>query len=350
MPESNNRMVLSLVVSQACNIRCRFCYQKNFGPERLSDELLYEKLAPLYPKVAFLPIVGGELTVIPGMKEYISWVKKNHPHITILIGTNGVEFNDDWIALADECGLLVNYSLNASSAQAYGDVLVSGSPAKTYAKIRGNLEKLARRQEACGKHLVNNISMVVDERTRGDLEPFVRLAMAAGLNVILRFDVSADVALGEAVMAAERDAYRLSFYCQDHIAVKLWHNPSFQREEEIYAQLARNDQEGKRAFLDSLDGKPRRAADKKIVTLFDYCAKDAAGNCSVPGNCLAIELDGAACPCFNLPSFLLGNLYHDSVETILSCDRLKTLTDEISRGIYTHCFSRCPLNANPCRA
>lgn len=59
-------MVLFLLVSQMCNIRCKFCYQKSFDRQRLSDRMLYERLKPLYPRVRFLPIVGGGSNGRPG--------------------------------------------------------------------------------------------------------------------------------------------------------------------------------------------------------------------------------------------------------------------------------------------
>lgn len=335
-------MILYLLVSQMCNIRCNFCYQKNFGTERLSDDILYHKLKPLYPKVRFIPIVGGEVTIVPGMKAYVTWLKENYPHIDIVIGTNGVAFDDEWIRLCRKYKLMINYSLNAVHLGTYKKILNGNHPETIFEKINENFQKLLHAQDEDGNNYVNEISMVVTDYTACDVEDFIIKALEWGVNPMIRFNVENDSVISSEMLEAEEIAYKLKYFCEEYITVTPWHNPHYQEENQTMDRLRKECSEEKKLFLES---HKKKKAICHTVTYLDYLIE--AEGCSVIRQALAVEFDGTVAPCYNLPQYVLGNLYYNTLEEIIDSPRLYNIREQIRKNNYQFCFERCPLNQNP---
>lgn len=338
-------MVLYLLVSQMCNIRCRFCYQKSFDKECLSDEVLYKKLKPLYPHVKFLPIVGGEVTVVPGMKQYVKWVKENYPHIDILIGTNGVAFDHDWMDLTEKYHLLINYSLNAVKQETYNQILVSGNPEHIFGQINQNFNALLKIHDRSDRPVINEVSMVVTEYTASDVEDFIIKALEAGVNAMIRFNVEKDVVMSPQFMEADKTAIKLKYFCEDYITVTPWHNPNYEAQDKILAEM-RGDPDITKEKEGFLLSHKKKKASGATLTYIDYMPENT-DYCPVIDRGLAVEFDGTVVPCYNLPNYVLGNIYYNSTEEMLNGERLKTIREEIHHGSYQYCFDRCPLNRNP---
>jgi MoaA/NifB/PqqE/SkfB family radical SAM enzyme len=335
-------MVLYLLISQMCNIRCRFCYQENFESMRLSDDILYNKLKELYQRVAFLPIVGGEVTIVPGMKEYITWLKENYPHIDVLIGTNGVAFDDEWIELTRKYGLLINYSLNAVREETYEKILVSGNSNKIFSAIHKNYEKLWEIHMESERPLLNEVSMVVTDYTADDVEDFIKHALAKGINPMIRFDVKKGNAITPKILEAEETAMRLKVFCEDYITVTPWHHPHYIEEGAIYDSIRRNHADEKEKFL--LKNEKRRAR-WQTRTYIDYMPKSVS--CPVINHAISVGYDGSVVPCYNLPNYVLGNIYYDNLEDLLYGEKMRTIQNQIKHGNYKYCFDRCPMNCRP---
>lgn len=329
-------MVLFLLVSQMCNIRCKFCYQKSFGTERLTDEILYEKLKPVYPKVCFLPIVGGEVTIIPGMKEYVRWIKEQYPHIDILIGTNGVAFDEEWVELTEKYHLFINYSLNAVKEETYRQILLKGDAGVVFRKIQDHFYRLYEAHKKSNLPLVNEVSMVVTDDTASDVGDFILKALELGVNPMIRFNVESGMAASEPVIQAEKVALELQYLCKDYITVTPWHNPN--KHSCIDTQLLA---QRKEEFLNS---HPKRRAKGKTITYMDYMPLDK--ECPVINHALAVMYDGTVVPCYNLPNYVLGNLYYQGLDELQS-SKLSEIRKQIGAGDYTYCFARCPMNRHP---
>ncbi len=338
-------MVLFLLVSQMCNIRCKFCYQKSFDRQRLSDEVLYERLKPLYPRVRFLPIVGGEVTVVPGMKEYVRWIKENYPHIDIVIGTNGVAFDEDWLALTEKYHLLINYSLNAVKQETYDQILVSGDAKEIFGKINDHFHALLEIHNRSERPVVNEVSMVVTEDTASDVEAFIIKALAAGVNPMIRFNVEKEIEMSPQFMEADRVAIKLKYFCEDYITVTPWHNPNYETQDALIGEMRKDPvlREEKETFLLT---HAKKKSSGPAITYIDYMP-EGASCCPVIDRGLSVGFDGTVVPCYNLPNYVLGNIYYDTVEEILTGERLRTIRQEIHCGDYQYCFDRCPLNQNP---
>lgn len=329
-------LVLYLLVSQMCNIRCSFCYQTSFGTERLTDEILYEKLKPVYPRVCFLPIVGGEVTIVPGMKAYIRWVKERYPHIDILIGTNGVAFDEEWVELTKKYGLLINYSLNAVREETYRRILLRGDASAVFQKIYGNFQRLYEAHSQSNRQLINEVSMVVTEYTAADVPDFILKALELGVNPMIRFNVEHSAAVTEPIIQAEKAALELQYFCEGYITVTPWHHPKRSR-------CSRNWLEKKKEEF--LNSHPKQRAKGKTITYIDYMPCDT--ECPVIHHAVAVMYDGTVVPCYNLPNYVLGNLYYQSMEELLGSGSLARIRQQITAGNYEYCFERCPMNRHP---
>ncbi|MEY8335232.1 SPASM domain-containing protein [Lachnospiraceae bacterium 47-T17] len=335
-------MILYLLVSQMCNIRCNFCYQENFGTDRLSDEILYRKLKPLYPKVKFIPIVGGEVTIVPGMKEYVTWLKENYPHIDIVIGTNGVAFDNEWVDLCRKYKLMINYSLNAVHLDTYKSILNGEKPEQIFRAINKNFQELLYAQIEDRDNYINEISMVVTDYTACDVEDFILKGLEWGVNPMIRFNVEKDSVFSPEMLKAEQTAYKLKYFCENYITVTPWHSPNFQEEDRIMHQLKKDFSDEKKSFLKN---HKKKKALCPTVTYLDYLIK--ANGCPVIKQALAVGFDGSVVPCYNLPEYVLGNLYYHTLDEILDSPQLCEIREQIEKNDYKYCFERCPLNQNP---
>ena len=91
------------------------------------------------------------------MKEYVRWIKENYPHIDIVIGTNGVAFDEDWLALTEKYHLLINYSLNAVKQETYDQILVSGDAKEIFGKINDHFHALLEIHNRSERPVVNEV-------------------------------------------------------------------------------------------------------------------------------------------------------------------------------------------------
>lgn len=146
-------MSVCITPSLMCNMRHKFCYQDSFSDNRLPDKILYEGLKTLYPRIKLLGVLGGEITVIPGMKEYIKFIAEKYPKIKINPVTNGLEFDEEWIKLSCENNCIVNFSLDATNEATTSKILTKGNGKYYWDKIYGNFLKLVEAHEKQKNHL-----------------------------------------------------------------------------------------------------------------------------------------------------------------------------------------------------
>jgi len=340
--DNSPNMIVSLILSTACNIRCSFCYQQSYSSERISDDILYRKLKPVYEKTKLLQLVGGEITVIDGMKEYISFIKEQFPHISILMGTNGVAFDDDWIRLCAKYDIIVNFSLNASCEERYKDILLEGDYKEVYRKILDNLSKAVKHQEQTGKTVINNISMVVTDEAADDVMDFALVGLSLGINCMFRFNVRQDKEITGKILQSEQLIYKLKFFLDGYIDIRPWQNPSHTEDESIYERVSLQESRNKDIFLNQLHIEPKRSMSTNVTTFEDYLFTDKE-KCTMIGRSLAVTSHGLVAPCYNLPNYVLGDLNYENIEDILKSEDIENIYNLVSSGDYKYCHERCPM-------
>jgi MoaA/NifB/PqqE/SkfB family radical SAM enzyme len=332
-------MYVYLIPSFMCNMRHVFCYQTSFAPTRLSDRILYGRLLPLYPRIAVLRLHGGEITIIPGMKEYIAWLKRSYPAMRVNVVTNGQLFNEEWVDLARKHSLLVNLSLNATSAEATARIINSGDAAIVWQRIYGNFLRLAEAHWASPSPLLNAITMVVADDTVDEIPRFVRLALKYGVNVMLQYPCSPNAPTTQRVLGSVTSAVKLGQFVDDYITVKYISLPAC--EKELSLDVLR---EEKRAFLRDLDFEPKAARWRDVVAYDDTGIPGDATRCELPWKGLAIHPTGGVMPCSGLPGYVIGNLNYESIDVILSTASLAELRRLVAAGDYHYCWQLCGCN------
>lgn len=339
------RYALSCIVSEACNLRCKFCYQESFSAKRISDDILYNKLKPFYEHAVYYDLLGGELTILPGMKEYVRFLCENYPGMRIAISTNGVLFDEEWRRMGVEFdGLHFNFSLNGVSADSFDWFLPAADSRRVHRMVHDNFNRALETQNATGKKIFNAVSMVVTEQSQNHIEEFALFALERGVNV--RFLLSLqDAASDEARLALDNRILKLAFFYEEYIDIVIRYSHAFRDMKERRRHISENCGEEKEKHLAALSFQPRKSMEKALH--YDDFFPDDGTGCPLLGNSLAIRTDGRVTPCPLLPNYTLGYMEWDSVEDVMSSDDYRNLAAMVHARNYRYCPSRCSLVKDP---
>lgn len=313
----NSHFYGEISLSYMCNLRHKFCFQTSFAPNRLDDDILYHKLVPLYQQMKSLRILGGEPTIISGIKEYLVFLKQNWPKIEIEIVTNGIAFDETWLDFVEEYGINVQVSVNGMSKDVFSRIMLKGDSEDLRKRLFTNLERAIERHHRSEKPIINCISMVVNNDTEEDLDNMVRFCVQNGINLSLQLSHSADDrAKGDEEIA--KRICKLIYFCENIIDVITYNVPGeIQRDIEIDAQNGKY-QEEKELFLQSID---EIKYTRNKVRIFVYCHKHIYdGKCEMPSRGIAIMPDGFAYMCVGTTRYPLGNVYFDPIESLMYSD------------------------------
>ncbi len=114
---------LRLRVTNRCNAKCRYCgVTQYFGEEKnheMDKKWLFETCAPLYSKIRYLLLTGGDPNITAHSYEFMKFISENYPHITINNETNGIAFDKRMQELFADHFHKVHFSINASNADIY---------------------------------------------------------------------------------------------------------------------------------------------------------------------------------------------------------------------------------------
>ncbi|WWR16039.1 radical SAM protein [Lachnospiraceae bacterium JLR.KK008] len=345
MSDNNRKYYGQISLSLMCNLRHKFCFQTAFSTSRLRDDILYEKLLPLYPQIGALRILGGEPTVIPGIREYLLFLRKNNPQMEIEIITNGVLLDESWVDFLIENKISMQMSVNGISPDTFRKIMLTGNPEKLRKHIYKNLAYAVEQQR---RHedvvLINCISMVVNDDTKDDLDDFMCYALENGLNVTLQFPNSNSMEITEEYEKIAEKILLIQYYCADFIQVVAYSIPDFVKER-VSGEIGRGiHAQDKASFLE----KAEKRKSLSTMKMFLYChGFDYQGCCEMPTYGFCIQADGSVYPCNNTMSYPLGNLYFDNLDEIMSGSKRRTLQKQLHENNYQYCYSRCNHNPYP---
>lgn len=340
----NSHFYGEISLSYMCNLRHKFCFQTSFAPNRLDDDILYHKLVPLYQQMKSLRILGGEPTIIPGIKEYLAFLRQNWPKMEIEIVTNGIAFDKAWLDFVEEYGINVQVSVNGISKDVFSRIMLKGDPEDLRKRLFTNLERAIERHHRSEKPIINCISMVVNKDTEEDLDNMVKFCVQNGINLSLQLSHSADDrAKGDEEIA--KRICKLKYFCENIIDVITYNISNDIQREIIEGEKQEKYKEEKKIFLESIDG---ARCSKNKIGYFLYCHEDSlAGTCQMPRKGIVIMPDGFVYICCSTTRYPLGNVYFDAIESCMYSDERVMLQNQINEGKYTYCFDLCPYNLCP---
>jgi len=344
---------LTITPSWFCNLRCKFCFQNCFEKKPcLSDEIIYNRLLPIYSKTKQLLILGGEITIIPGMKDYIIFLKRNFPQLDIWVVTNGLKFDEEWIDLATILGLKVEYSLNATNGLIYSKGLSNGNGEKIWEMIYSNLIKLINRQQQEDLHIVNVISMVITNDTISDIENFVKLALRLRVNVKFLYDCTGVENTPE-IQDSLVKILKLKQICKEKLSIRVVNQP-VQLNKQPLEKYTDNDafdkmtEHFRQLLQDSTYKNVGRIKDQELFGRYsEQEERSNSKSCYMPWKGLVVIPTGHVLACSRLPNYILGDLNYESIEEILNSDAAINLRKMIQNNNYRFCRSDCEFNRNP---
>jgi radical SAM protein with 4Fe4S-binding SPASM domain len=287
---------------------------------------------------------GGEITVIPKMKEFISFLGDNYPEMQINIVTNGVMFNEEWVELAKRYNIIVSMSVNSTSSETTKNILKHGNGEKLHEKIHKNLRLLVDAHDNNDKPLINVITIAVCEQTAKEIEPFAKLALGLGLNILYQFPCQMGAVISKNILDAVHVALKMKCYCDDYINIMLISSPLGEEHEDIIECIknSANYNRDKDCFL-SLTV-PKKSKNK--ISVYEDNIEDKS-KCSMPWKGLVIMSNGNIIPCANLSNYIMGNIYFDDIEDILYGDKRLNLQSMIENKCYKYCWKFCGNNFFP---
>jgi GT2 family glycosyltransferase/pyruvate-formate lyase-activating enzyme len=176
--------LLRLRITNRCNGRCRYCGLRGWSQEEQRQEMdprwYYEYCKPLYEKISIVLVTGGDAYVAKESYDYMAFLSKNYPQITIATESNGIAFSDKFRQLACKNLFKTHFSINASNAKTFvkgcwdgpnGDVAYE----KSLENVRAYVELLEKENRLC---LAPSLSMVINMDTAHDVVNFARLALS----------------------------------------------------------------------------------------------------------------------------------------------------------------------------
>jgi len=113
-------MMLKVISTFRCNIRCTMCFQKHFGPAELGIDF-WPQIEEHLPYANEAIFQGGEATVDRGFRAFLTGAAlRAHPHVGIGLITNGTIFDNGLQqAISAVRVQFVNVSINAARSDTY---------------------------------------------------------------------------------------------------------------------------------------------------------------------------------------------------------------------------------------
>ncbi len=172
-----------LLLTHRCNAKCDFCPHWRWDEERLKHELshefLFEQCKPLYERIKMLSLSGGEITVYKYALEFVEFINKNYPKLTIVTETNGINWNEKWQKFAAEGLWTTNCSLNASNLETFKKCCwIEPGAEEAFAKIDKNINdyvNLLREKDL--EVFAPGLSTVVNKENAHDVVDFAKRAL-----------------------------------------------------------------------------------------------------------------------------------------------------------------------------
>ncbi len=371
---------LTITPSWLCNLRCRFCFQEQFGHQpHLSRSVLYDRLAPAYEQARAIVLLGGEPTVIPGCKEYLRHLAFRYPNIAFTLVTNGVCLDDDWLDLLIASRIRLVVSLNAGNEVSYGALLAHHGGAAIWRRVLVNCVKYLKRCRLLGVSEPRlMLSMVVTPESAADIEAFVLLAAHLGADCKLLYDCRGAAYQQHAAVEQSYDtAIVLKLLLRDRVFIKVVNMPSevarhrqrhwerleaegrlIERKRELLARLAQvrlpqgiSLDSGLPPTVSSLPLKfralPPRDCDEEASGARRPIGIAGRTVCAAPWRGLVILPTGDVLLCSRLTNFVLGNLQQQDLMVIWHGEPAQHLRRLMLEGDYRYCDPSCPGNLNP---
>lgn len=176
-------MLLKVLPTLRCNIRCSMCFQDHYGTVDLGENF-WGELEQQLPYLHEITFQGGEVTLDRGFRRFLdSAILRTHPHVRISLITNGTVLDEGLLRALGRVRLnYVIVSLNAATRETYLGVAKKDLFDRVIDNLRTWVELGARH---CLGRFPVYASFVVMRSNFRELPVFIRLAEELGAEVQL---------------------------------------------------------------------------------------------------------------------------------------------------------------------
>jgi MoaA/NifB/PqqE/SkfB family radical SAM enzyme len=338
---------ITVVLGNRCNLDCRHCYQSKNDDLLLQNpkigRALRRELTALYPYLATVRFIGGEVFVLPGFQELIDDVVETVDRPIISINSNGTLIDEEWARR------IVNLPFQNVT------ISVDGGTKETYEKLRrgadfevviDNLKRLQTLRLQLGSSYPRlDVFYVIMRSNYREIPKFLELMTDLGIEEVAfqtmltdNRNLSREPSLIEEVIAATEDVKELYDIVQRSLARD---SKNFRRISWCGLQ-ALFDQHGlPPSFLNEEDCSLYPGQDppcKEATPASEGVAADSEESqgeiklCPNPWSMLQIADNGDVCICFL--SDPVGNIYEMPLVAIWNSPRAIAKRSEIIAGRY----------------
>lgn len=376
--------LLRIRITNKCNAKCRWCGQQFWSEEfqnmSLDPKVFYDYLKPLYEQIKMILLTGGDPLASKHSYDFVEFISKNYPEITVILETNGIGFNSKWQKLAADNLLTTWVSVNGSDEDNYSASCWEGKNGKkAFRKVQDNINSyIALLKERGLEVFAPAVSMVINHDNAANVRDFVKLALTQGAsrcnfffdytesNMVLDFFTSPEIfrpVLHE-LIKIERVLYEKLF-----VSFRLWIplkevdlaqseieaiplnelNDEYADLLELAQNRSMKGEYEKRRQLRKLHEKRQLTFDEDYNTTVKSTKIDNKTICASPFSLLDIYPDGAMECCswiwpqrFNIKDFITDNTL--DVDKLFNSMEMKMLRFDMLQDNYEICMKACPLN------
>lgn len=172
--------ILTLELTNKCNLKCKMCEYKNVKKHWEITKNIYEELIKLMPYLEHLILQGGEVFLYKNIKKLLSVAIKEK--VSIEIVTNGLLLSEEIIELLMEGKNIITFSIDSIIKDTYEKIRVGGN----FDRLLSNLNKLFELKKTKTKtnSIILRLHMVVMRSNYNEIENIINFAGKYGFNEV----------------------------------------------------------------------------------------------------------------------------------------------------------------------
>lgn len=170
--------ILTLELTNKCNLKCKMCEYKNVKKHWEITENVYDELINLMPYLEHLILQGGEVFLYKNIKQLLSVAVKEK--VSIEIVTNGLLLSEEIIKLLMDGKNIITFSIDSIIKDTYEKIRVGGN----FDRLIGNLNKLFELKKTKANGIILRLHMVVMKSNYNEIENIINFAGKYGFNEV----------------------------------------------------------------------------------------------------------------------------------------------------------------------
>jgi len=170
--------VLTLELTNKCNLKCIMCEYKNIKKHWEIPKKIYDELLQIIPYLENLILQGGEVFLYKGILNILKIAVKEK--VSVEIVTNGLLLNEEIINVLIKGNNIITFSIDSIKKNIYESIRINGK----FEKLIENLDKLIKIKETNNSNIILRLHMVVMRRNYKEIEEIINFAAKYGFNEV----------------------------------------------------------------------------------------------------------------------------------------------------------------------